>query len=156
MKAKNLGIVKSRDLIYSGGLEFQNFNKRINPQKGQEISVILLNWTSGMRYPLVMPYDKKKHDKRAKHIDKESDFSVGDTLEAIVTSIIKGYGVAKGKIKGVEISLSNGMKSYIFKNDFKLSKIDISIVNVDDRFSVTKLGYDEELDRTQWKVKRII
>lgn len=108
-----------------------------------------------MKYPIVLLYDKDKHNKRAKHIDKPTDFSIGDTFEVTVKSIIKGYGVAKGKRKGVEIALPNGMRSYIFKKDFNTSGIDIATVNVDDCFIVTKLGYDEELDRTQWKVGKI-
>ncbi|MDE5796527.1 MAG: WG repeat-containing protein, partial [Muribaculaceae bacterium] len=152
MKAKNIGIVDSRDLISSGGVKFQNLNRRNNPKKGQEESIILLNWTSSMKFPIVHLYDKDKHNKRAKHIDKPTDFTIGDTFEVTVKSIIKGYGVAKEKIKGVEIELSNGMKSYIFKKDFATSGIDIAKVTLDDKFSVTKLGYDEELDRTQWKV----
>ncbi|MBD5270373.1 MAG: hypothetical protein HDS43_07135 [Bacteroides sp.] len=152
MKAKNLGIVDSRDLVNSGGVKFQ-IKRRNNPTKGQEESVILINWMSSMKYPIVQLYDKDKHIRRAKHIDKPTDFAIGDTFEASVKSIIKGYGVSKGKIKGVEIVLSNGMKSYIFKNDFKTSGIDITAVNLGDSFSVTKLGYDEELDRTQWRVK---
>jgi len=154
MKANNLGIIDSRDLIYSGGVKFQNLKRRDNPQKGQEIAVVLLNWTSTMKYPIVIPYDKVKHNGHAKHVDKPSDFSIGDTFEAKVKSIILGYGTAKGKRKGIEITLTNEMKSYIFKKDFNASGIDISTVNVDDCFSVTKLGYDEELDRTQWKVRK--
>lgn len=152
MNAKNLGIVDSRDLVAAGGVIFQNFNRRNNPIKNQEETVVLLNWTSSMKYPIVLPYDKDKHNKRAKHIDKQTDFSLGDTYEATVVATIKGYGVAKGKIKGVEIVLSNCAKSYIYKKDFTISGIDIATVKVGDRFSITKLGYDEELDRTQWKV----
>lgn len=155
MNAKNLGMIDSRDLIYSGGVKFQNLKRRDNPQKGQDIAVVLLNWTSTMKYPIVIPYDKVKHSGRAKHIDKPTDFSIGDTFEAKVKSIISGYGTAKGKRKGVEITLTNGMKSYVFKRDFSASGIDIETINVGENFMVTKLGYDEELDRTLWKVRRV-
>lgn len=155
MKAKNLGIIDSRDLIYSGGVKFQNLKRRDNPQKEQDITIVLLNWTSTMKYPIVIPYDKVKHNTRAKHVDKPTDFSIGDTFEAKVKSIISGYGTAKGKRKGVEITLTNGMKSYVFKKDFSTSGIDIETINIEENLMVTKLGYDEELDRTMWKVRRI-
>ena len=136
-------------------MKFQNLKRRDHPQKGQEIAVVLLNWTSTMKYPIVIPYDKVKHNTRAKHVDKPTDFSIGDTFEAKVKSIISGYGTAKGKRKGVEITLTNGMKSYVFKKDFSTSGIDIETINIEENLMVTKLGYDEELDRTMWKVRRI-
>lgn len=154
MNAKNLGIVDSRDLIISGGVKFQNLTKRNKPQKDLEIPVVLINWTSSMKYPIVLPYDKTKHNSKAKHIDKASDFSIGDTFDVQVKSIITGYGTAKGKRKGVAIALPNGMKSYVYKKDFVSSGIDISYITIGDNLTVTKLGYDEELDRTLWKVKR--
>lgn len=153
MKAKNIGIVESRDLIYSGGVKFQNFKRRISPQKDQEISVALINWTTTMKYPIVLPYDKDKHTVRAKHVDKPTDFMIGDSFDVKVKSIIKGS--TKNKRKGVGIVLPNGLKSYIFKKDFFTFGIDIETINIGDSFHVTKLGFDEELDRTQWRVKRI-
>ncbi|MDE6532183.1 MAG: WG repeat-containing protein [Muribaculaceae bacterium] len=153
MKAINIGIVESRDLIYSGGVKFQNFKRRISPQKDQEISVALINWTTTMKYPIVLPYDKGKHTVRVKHVDKPTDFLIGDSFDVKVKSIIKGS--AKNKRKGVGIVLPNGLKSYIFKKDFNTVGIDLDTVNIGDSFHVTKLGFDEELDRTQWRVKRI-
>ena len=129
---------------------------RSNPTKCKEEIVILVNWTSSMKYPVVCLYDKDKYNKRAKHIDKPSDFIIGDKFDVTVKSIITGKGIAKGKRKGVEIELSNGMKSYIYKNDFNKSGIDINSVGIGDKFTVTKFGYDEDLDRTQWSVKAIL
>lgn len=155
MRAKNLGIDNSKDLVESFGVKFQAFSKRKNPTKGEEVSVILMNWSSSMKLPMVDLYDSKKLSKRARHIDKPTDFAIGDTFDIEVKSLINAKGKVKGKIKGVTISLSNGMTSYIYKHDFNASGIEISTVKVDDTFRVTKLGYDEELDRTKWRVVKI-
>lgn len=152
MIAINEGIFGNKDLVISGSVEFQNITRRIIFKKGQEITVVLINWTPLMSYPIVEIFDKDRHCKRSKHIDKPSDFTIGDEFEVKVKSIRKRSG--KGRRKRVIIGMPNGGISYIYKNDFDNSGIDIERIYLGELLIVTKLGFDEVLDRTKWSVRK--
>lgn len=131
---------------------------RINPDRrgvklGEVSSIVLCNFTSTMKYPTAVMCKQESLSKKSKHIDKPEDFIIGDNFTVKVEYIILGYGNQKRKFKGVDIKLDDGRISHIYRSDFANCGIDISSIKVGDTFNITKLGYNDELDRTIWKVE---
>lgn len=154
------GNVLSSGQIDVGGVKFklQKSKKNIT-QKTKQIDVFLVNWTSS--YKIVMNVEMIKSLKRAKHIDQDSDFILGSTYEAKVSSILKKKNKKNknqkymSKFKGVDVCLDNQQISHIYKSDFVKAGINGDNVSIGDAFKITKLGYDEELDRTIWNVEMV-
>ncbi|MCH5234672.1 MAG: WG repeat-containing protein [Muribaculaceae bacterium] len=145
MSGFNKGIQFNKDIIEIGGYLFENFEKRKSPKFGDEVSVILINWTSQMQYPSVLLAEKAKLKKKSKHFDKSTDFEIGKTYSGTVTS-------PKTAKKRFSVTLDNGEKTVVFPSDLKQSNISIS---KGDKIKLTKIGYNEELDRTIWKVSKL-
>ena len=108
----------------------------------------MINWTSSMKYPMVLPYSQAKLNKKSKHIDKPDDFIIGESYHAVVTSIIR----RKGKTRGWDVELSCGKISHIFPRDLKYSGISQNAIKIGEKLLLVKIGFDEELDRTLWKI----
>lgn len=140
----------SRDIVSIGGVSFQILNSKNENNSIEPLEVVLINWTSGMKYPIVLPYNKAKHNRKSKHIDKPNDFIIGECYNAVVT----GYRTKKDKIKGWYINLSGGKISYIFPRDLEYSGISQDTIKIGDKLMIHKIGFDEELDRTLWKIEK--
>lgn len=153
MDGQSLGIKENRDLITIGGVVFQNFYRRHSIEVGKKENMVLLNWTQNMRFPIVMPLDKIKKIKKAKHIDKPDDFVVGETYQATITSIKK---VTSGKVKALKVKMPDGKNSSIYLNDLIKTSVDASRLEIGTKIYVTKMGYNEELDRTKWRIDQIV
>ncbi|MDE6298130.1 MAG: WG repeat-containing protein [Muribaculaceae bacterium] len=153
MDGQSLGIKENRDLITIGGVVFQNSYRRHSIEVGKKENMVLLNWTQNMRFPIVMPLDKIKKIKKAKHIDKPDDFVVGDTYQATITSIKK---FTSGKVKALKVKMQDGKNSSIYLNDLIKTSVDASRLEIGTNIYVTKMGYNEELDRTKWRIDQIV
>jgi len=149
------GSVLSDGLINVHGVKFKLLTVTKGTRKTGNVEIVLINWVKSIKNPIVLLYDKTKATKQSKHIDKDSDFTIGDIFSVTVSRVIRGYGNQKSKIKGVDITLEDGRISHIYKSDFASAKIDINSISIKDKFRVTKFGYNDELDRTIWKVERI-
>ena len=153
MEGQSLGIKENRDLITIGGVVFQNFYRRHSIEVGKKENMVLLNWTQNMRFPIVMPLDKIKKIKKAKHIDKPDDFVVGETYQATITSIKK---ITSGKVKALKVKMPDGKNSSIYLNDLIKTYVDASRLEIGTKIYVTKMGYNEDLDRTKWRIDQIV
>ncbi len=137
-----------RDLVTIGGVSFQILNTKLNNHSVESLEVVLINWTSSMKYPKVLPYSQANLNKRSKHIDKPDDFIIGESYHAVVTSIIR----RKGKTRGWDVELSCGKISHIYPRDLKYSGISQNAIKIGEKLLLLKIGFNEELDRTLWKI----
>lgn len=137
----------SESNVSIGGFHFK-MNPKSKELVNKETEVVLINNFKGQA--TVKPYNKSKDEIKVKHIDKPDDFVTGDTYRSKITSFIS----RRGRL-GVDVTLENDKISHIYKSDFNKWNIDLNKVQIGDRFQITKMGYNEELDRTIWKVTKI-
>lgn len=154
MRGKNVAS-KEKDLVDVAGIQFQISPRRKNVVANKSADIVLINWTSSMTLPQVQTYNPQKASKKSRHIDKPEDFLTGETFIASITSFKKGTGKGKGKIKLANVTIDENRISHISLNDFIKSKIDSNTLKIGMKLNITKLGYDEEYDRTIWTVKLI-
>lgn len=146
--SKPTGKKKPQKLIQVGGVLFQLYNKDSNDLTGQSIPVLLINWAPTVKYPVVMLLDGANLSKKSKHIDKPEDYITGESYEAIITSAIKETGKDRRRIKGFDIEIGGNSVSHIYIKDIVQSGFHTSELSVGDKLKLTKLGFDDEFDRT--------
>lgn len=92
--------------------------------------------------------------KKMSHSDKDSDFNINEIVIGNITSIVK-YKVQSGKTKTtkVRIKVSDGRETMIPKRFFAAAGLDITTFKKDDIIQIQKIGFDDELDQTTWRIK---
>ncbi len=128
----------------------------ISPQpqfniKDKPMSIALINWMYLAKHPIANIYNKD-NIRRTKHVDKPDDFNIGDTFEATLTSFIMRKYKSSTTIKGIDVTLNDNKISHIYKPDLKKSGININDLKIGDKIQITKLDFNEELDRTVWSI----
>ncbi len=93
--------------------------------------------------------------KKSKHIDKPEDYITGESYDAIITTPIKSSGKDRNRIKGFDIEIEGNSISHIYIKDIVRCGLHASELNMGDKLKLTKLGFNDELDRTQWRIKKI-
>ncbi len=152
---KPMGKKKAQTLITVGGVTFQLFNKELDESNGDSVEVILINWASTIKYPVVMLSGGANMSKKSKHIDKPEDYITGESYDAIITTPIKSSGKDRNRIKGFDIEIEGNSISHIYIKDIVRCGLHASELNMGDKLKLTKLGFNDELDRTQWRIKKI-
>lgn len=107
-----------------------------------------------MKYPSVTVSTEDILSKRKSYIDRNEDFIVGEDVEGSVTRIQKKKTKNKTntKFKYAELVTTAGKKIHIHASDFVNSNIPISSIKVGTCLKLTKIRYNEDLDRTIWRV----
>lgn len=154
MLGKNIADDK-KDLVEIAGVKFQINPKRPNRKLNENVEVTLINVTKTMQYPTVVIYTKEKANKLAKHIDKPEDFNIGEEVIATITAIIFNKGKRKNVLKNIDVITTDDRISHVFNANLNASKIDTSTLRKGTKLILTKINYSEELDRTNWSVKKI-
>ncbi len=147
------GKKKPQTLIKVSDVTFQLFNKQLDKSNSESVQVLLINWVSTDKYPFVMLSGGANMSKKSKHIDKPEDYVTGESYDAIITSPIKGTGKDRHRVKGFDIEIGGNSVSHIYIKDIGRSGIHTSELSVGDKLRLTKLGFDEELDRTKWRIE---
>ena len=141
------GKCTSENNVTIGGLNFK-MNPKSKELVNKETEVVLINNFKGKA--TVKPYNKIKDETKVRHIDRPDDFVTSDTYRSKVIGFI-----SRGGRMGVDIKLENDKISHIYKSDFNKSNIELNNIKIGDFFKITKMGYNEELDRTIWKVSKL-
>lgn len=141
-----------KDLVEIAGVKFQINPPRSNRKKNENVEVTLVNVTKTMKFPTVVLYNKAKAAKLAKHIDKPEDFNIGEVVTATITAIIFNKGRRKNVLKNIDVLTTDNRVSHVFNANLNSSKIDMSTLKKGDKLILTKINYNEELDRTNWSV----
>ena len=106
-----------------------------------------------MKYPQAIIFRPNCQLNKVKQIDKLEDFSVGEKFKVKVEKIyMKTTRTKLTKFKYATVMTHTGKQSYIYLSDIMTSGLDPKIVIVGATFQLTKLGYNEELDRTIWHI----
>jgi hypothetical protein len=149
--------VANKDIVKVSSLQFQLIPKRSDAKSGASVKVALVNLTSMMKYPIVQIFNNATKGKKAKHIDKPDDFTIGETYLATISSFIfikhNKNKASNGKIKGVDVKIGESSISHVYKSAFAKANISLDSIHVGDKLELIKHGYDDELDRTIWEVK---
>lgn len=140
-------------LIRVGGVIFQLYNKESDDIAGQPIPVLLINWAPTVKYPVVMLLEGANLSKKSKHIDKPEDYITGESYEATITSTIMGTGKDRRRIKGFNVEVRGSSISHIYIKDIVRCGLHTNELSVGDKLRLTKLGFDDELDRTNWRIE---
>ncbi len=103
-------------------------------------------------YLLGMPTDNNL-SKHSSHSDRETDFSPEEILKGRISNFKrykkgeKGYIVTKAMI-----IFEDNRKSMVPRRFFKASNLNIEDYDVGDELVLKKIGFDDELDQTVWKI----
>ncbi|MCH5217216.1 MAG: WG repeat-containing protein [Muribaculaceae bacterium] len=151
MRGKNVAS-KEKDLVDVAGIQFQISPRRKNIMPNESVDIVLINWVPTMKFPQVYTYDPKTEQKKVRHIDKPEDFMTGESFIACITSFKRGSGKGKGRIKWVNVNIDEDRISHISLKDFENSDVDVSKLKIGTNLNLTKMGFDEENDRTTWSV----
>lgn len=146
------GSKKPHSYITIGNVLFRQ-NDTICKPKGSMVKVCLINMTSTDKYPTVKLSEDIVFSRKARHIDKPEDYITGESYKAEISAIIEST-TRKGKyyIKGFDIEMDHDSTSHIYKRDIIRCGLNPSELSVGDKLIVTKLGYNEELDCTIWRI----
>ncbi len=145
-------ILDSKAFVNIAGVRFYILPQPKSNIKDELTSISLINWMYSAKHPIANIYNN--NIRRTKHVDRPDDFNVGDTFEATVTSFINRKYKSKSSIKGIDVSLNNNKISHIYKHDFDKHEISINSLKVGDKLQITKLDFNEELDRTIWRITK--
>lgn len=147
------GKKKSKKLIRVGGVLFQLLNKGLNEKTDNSIPVLLINWMPTDKYPVVMLQEDANLFKKSKHIDKPEDFITGESYDATITSTIRSIGKDRERIKGFDVEIEGFSISHIYMNDIVRCGLHTNELSVGDKLRLTKLGFDNDFDRTKWRIE---
>jgi hypothetical protein len=142
-------VVDNRDIVRVASVSFQVSPKRTSVKLGTSVDVFLMNWTYSMKYPMVQLYNKTVSTKKAKQVDKPDDFAIGEEKLVKVTSWIK----KRKTLKGVSVEAIDGSIIHVYRFDLEKAYVDLKFVRMGDKLKLTKLGFNDELDRTIWRVE---
>lgn len=143
--------INGKDMVQVSTILFQLNPKRKSALLNAPENIVLTNWTSKMKYPTAAVVTKDNIVKKAKHIDRPEDFIMGETFVATVTNII----TKKTKFKSADILTESGKLTHVYSTDFNAAGIDPESIAKDYTIRLTKIGYNEEFDRTIWRVEKI-
>jgi hypothetical protein len=147
------GVKVSASLVKVSTVLFRFLHPIPNVKIGYKVDIALINWLKTDTNPMVDVFTEEMGRKTARHIDKPEDFEVGLTYEAAITHIeYKTVKLGK-KLKCLHVSIGDSATSYVYLSHLSESQIDINSISLTTKLRLTKLGYDEFLDRTQWKVE---
>lgn len=143
-----------KDIVQVSNIMFQLYPKTTNIDPGTTLSVVLINWVSTMRYPVVMIASVKNLGKKKKYMDCVEDYMIGESTNGLVVSLkhAKNKMTKLYKFKYAEITTPTRAKIRVYSGDFIRSGIKSDSITIDTKLSLTKIGYNEELDRTIWRV----
>ena len=147
------GKKKPHKLIRVGGVIFQLYNKESDDITDQPIPVLLINWAPTVKYPVVMLLAGANLSKKSKHIDKPEDYITGESYEATITSAIMGTGKDRRRIKGFDVEVGGTSISHIYIKNIVRCGLHTNELSVGDKLRLTKLGFDDEFDRTNWRIE---
>lgn len=104
-----------------------------------------------MKYATAMVATKKNTAKKVKCVDHPEDFSIGETINGKVVKIVK----KNIRFKLLYILTPNEKKLQVYLSDLKKSGLYPGKISIGTVLQLTKMGFNEELDRTEWNVKII-
>lgn len=145
------GKKKPQKLIRVGGVIFQLYNKESDDRIGQPVPVLLINWTPNVNCPVVMLLEGANLSKKSKHIDKPEDYITGESYEATITSAITSKD--RRRIKGFDVEVGGTSISHIYIKNIVRCGLQTNELSVGDKLRLTKLGFDDEFDRTNWRIE---
>ena len=145
--------VNGKDMVQVSSLLFQINPQRVSASENSSAVIALSNWCYNMKYPQAIIFRPNCQLNKVKQIDKLEDFSIGEKFEVKVEKIyMKTTRTKLTKFKYATVMTHTGKQSYIYLSDIMTSGLDPKLVIVGATFQLTKLGYNEELDRTIWYI----
>lgn len=153
----NYDKMSNKDIVQVSTVRFQLCPKVNDMESKSQIEIALTNWTYSMKYPVVTLAKQGLLTKKRDYIDRQEDFLIGDTITGHITDLKYKRRKNKSKVISKFIKFANvltdgGKSIQVHIKDFINSEIRLVSIKADMVLSLTKLGYDEELDRTIWKV----
>lgn len=143
--------INGRDMVQVSTLLFYIYPKRVSEIPGASASIVLINWAYNMKYATAMVATKKNTAKKVKCVDHPEDFSIGETINGKVVKIVK----KNIRFKLLYILTPNEKKLQVYLSDLKKSGLYPGKISIGTVLQLTKMGFNEELDRTEWNVKII-
>lgn len=146
--------ISGKDLVQVSTFMFRLCPKVSNIDLQAKISVALINWTNDMQYPIVTLALPGKLTKKRDFVDRNESYLIGENIKGQITSYKKQKNkkTNKSKYKYADIMTTSGAKVRVHSGDFIRSQIPLNLNTIGTTLSLTKIGYNEELDRTIWRV----
>lgn len=146
--------IGGKDLIKVSTFTFQLCPKATDIDLNSKIDVALINWTNAMKYPVVSLALPSRLTKMRDLVDRNERFCIGETIEGQIVSFKrkKNKTTKQFKFKYADVLTTAGVKVRVHIEDFYRSKISLESTSIDTKLCLTKIGYNEELDRTIWRV----
>lgn len=95
---------------------------------------------------------KEQMNKKTSHGDKDSDFQMSEIVTGSITDIMR-YKYYKGiRTTKVKITITDGRESMIPRRFFAAAGLKIDDFKKGDIVKIQKIGFDDELDQTNWKI----
>ena len=82
---------------------------------------------------------------------KPEDYITGESYEATITSAIIGKN--RRRIKGFDVEVRGSSISHIYIKDIVRCGLHTNELSIGDKLRLTKLGFDDEFDRTNWRIE---
>lgn len=132
----------------------KNIGLENNIRKGQSIENLAFgNLIFGQQKYILKTLTKVQMHNKTCHGDKDSDFNMNEVINGCVSAIMK-YKTPNGKIKITKLKLKtdDGRVTMIPRRFFNNLNLDIRDYQIGDNIQIQKVGFDDELDQTKWKI----
>lgn len=80
--------------------------------------------------------------------DKDSDFSLGETL----TGVVESCRLNNKKVSRLLVHFIDGRRTNVARRMFRDSKKDIASYRIETEITLRKIGFDDENDQTVWEI----